>query len=98
MGKAEAVDAAEDEGTFQVVDTAEPNAFALQGGHVYVSRGLLALVNSEDELAGAIGHLEPCTEPLRGRSRSSKNSLPSDSSISSPAMDVTSSRVIRRRG
>ena len=42
--------------TFQVVDTAEPNAFALPGGHVYVSRGLLALVNSEDELAGVIGH------------------------------------------
>jgi len=42
--------------SFQVVDTAEPNAFALPGGHVYVSRGLLALVNSEDELAGVIGH------------------------------------------
>ena len=42
--------------TFQVVDTAEPNAFALPGGHVYVSRGLLALVNSEDELTGVIGH------------------------------------------
>jgi predicted Zn-dependent protease len=42
--------------TFQVVDTPEPNAFALPGGHVYVSRGLLALVNSEDELAGVIGH------------------------------------------
>ncbi len=42
--------------TFQVVDTPEPNAFALPGGHIYVSRGLLALVNSEDELAGVIGH------------------------------------------
>jgi len=42
--------------TFQVVDTREPNAFALPGGHIYVSRGLLALVNSEDELAGVIGH------------------------------------------
>ena len=42
--------------TFQVVDTPEPNAFALPGGHVFVSRGLLALVNSEDELAGVIGH------------------------------------------
>jgi Zn-dependent protease with chaperone function len=41
---------------FQIVDTAEPNAFALPGGYVYVSRGLLALVNSEDELAGVIGH------------------------------------------
>ncbi len=42
--------------SFQVVDMPEPNAFSLPGGHVYVSRGLLALVNSEDELAGVIGH------------------------------------------
>jgi predicted Zn-dependent protease len=41
---------------FHVVDTPEPNAFALPGGYVYVSRGLLALVNAEDELAGVIGH------------------------------------------
>ena len=41
---------------FQIVDMPEPNAFALPGGYVYVSRGLLALVNSEDELAGVIGH------------------------------------------
>ena len=41
---------------FQIVDTEEPNAFALPGGYVYVSRGLLVLVNSEDELAGVIGH------------------------------------------
>ena len=42
--------------TFHVVDMAEPNAFALPGGFVYVTRGLLALVNSEDELACIIGH------------------------------------------
>jgi predicted Zn-dependent protease len=42
--------------TFQIVDMAEPNAFALPGGYVYVSRGLLSLVNSEDELAGVMGH------------------------------------------
>jgi predicted Zn-dependent protease len=41
---------------FYVADMAVPNAFAIPGGHVYVSRGLLALVNSEDELAGVIGH------------------------------------------
>lgn len=42
--------------SFHVVDTPDPNAFALPGGHVYVTRGLLALVNSEDELAGVMGH------------------------------------------
>jgi predicted Zn-dependent protease len=42
--------------TFKVLDQEEPNAFALPGGHVYVSRGLLLLVKSEDELAGVLGH------------------------------------------
>ncbi len=41
---------------FHVLDMAEPNAFALPGGYVYVSRGILALTNSEDELAGILGH------------------------------------------
>ena len=42
--------------TFNVMDVDFPNAFALPGGYVYVSRGLLSLVNSEDELASVIGH------------------------------------------
>jgi predicted Zn-dependent protease len=41
---------------FHVVDMVEPNAFALPGGYVYVSRGLLALVNDEEELAGVLAH------------------------------------------
>jgi predicted Zn-dependent protease len=41
---------------FQIVDQFEPNAFALPGGFIYISRGLLALCNSEDELANVIGH------------------------------------------
>ena len=41
---------------FAIVDQAAPNAFALPGGYIYVSRGLLALTNSEDELANVIGH------------------------------------------
>jgi len=41
---------------FQIIDQAEPNAFATPGGYVYVSRGLLALINSEDELAGILAH------------------------------------------
>jgi predicted Zn-dependent protease len=41
---------------FHVVDMPEPNAFALPGGYVYVTRGLLALSNTEDELAGVVGH------------------------------------------
>jgi len=41
---------------FRVVDQEEPNAFALPGGYIFVSRGLLALANDEDELACVLGH------------------------------------------
>lgn len=41
---------------FRVVDQVEPNAFALPGGYIFVSRGLLALANDEDELACVLGH------------------------------------------
>jgi predicted Zn-dependent protease len=41
---------------FNVTDDIEPNAFALPGGYVYVTRGLVVLLNSEDELAGVLGH------------------------------------------
>ena len=41
---------------FRVVDSSDINAFALPGGYVYVTVGLLALVNSEAELAGVLGH------------------------------------------
>ena len=41
---------------FTVLDSHVPNAFALPGGFVYVTRGLLAIINSEDELAGVLGH------------------------------------------
>jgi predicted Zn-dependent protease len=41
---------------FQIVDQVEANAFALPGGYVFLSRGMLALANSEDELACVMGH------------------------------------------
>ncbi len=41
---------------FTVVDSGEINAFALPGGYIYLTRGLLAQCNSEAELAGVIGH------------------------------------------
>jgi predicted Zn-dependent protease len=39
-----------------VADDSEANAFALPGGWVYVTRGLLALTNREDEVAGVLAH------------------------------------------
>lgn len=40
----------------RVVDSPVVNAFALPGGYIYLTRGLLAYVNSEAELAGIAGH------------------------------------------
>lgn len=42
--------------TFTVLDSPVVNAFALPGGYVYVTRGLIALANNEAELAGVIAH------------------------------------------
>jgi predicted Zn-dependent protease len=41
---------------FRVLDSPVVNAFALPGGYIYVTRGLLAVVNSEAQLAGVLGH------------------------------------------
>jgi WD40 repeat protein len=41
---------------FFLVDLPDANAFVLPGGRIYVSRKLVALAQSEDELAGVIGH------------------------------------------
>jgi predicted Zn-dependent protease len=42
--------------TFRLVDSPVVNAFALPGGYVYFTRGILAHFNSEAELAGVMGH------------------------------------------
>ncbi len=41
---------------FTVLDSPEINAFALPGGYVYVTRGIMAYMDSEADLAGVIGH------------------------------------------
>lgn len=41
---------------FKVVDSPQINAFALPGGYIYVTRGILAVMNNEAELAGVLGH------------------------------------------
>ncbi|MEM8934210.1 MAG: M48 family metallopeptidase, partial [Acidobacteriota bacterium] len=42
--------------TFRVLDDPVVNAFALPGGYIYVTRGILAHMNSEAELAAVLGH------------------------------------------
>ncbi len=41
---------------FTILNTQIVNAFALPGGFVYITRGLLALASSEAELAGVLSH------------------------------------------
>ncbi len=42
--------------TVTILDTAEVNAFALPGGYVYVTRGILALASDTSELAAVLAH------------------------------------------
>jgi predicted Zn-dependent protease len=42
--------------TFPVLDDPSVNAFALPGGYIYVTTGILSYLNSEGELAGVLGH------------------------------------------
>lgn len=39
-----------------IPDTGFVNAFALPGGHVFIGKGLLQLMQTEDELASVLGH------------------------------------------
>ena len=41
---------------FEVMDSPVVNAFAAPGGYVFITRGLLAAVNDEAELAGVLAH------------------------------------------
>lgn len=42
--------------SFRVVDDPTPNAFALPGGPIFITRGLLVLMENEAELAAVLGH------------------------------------------
>jgi predicted Zn-dependent protease len=42
--------------TFTIVDSPAINAFALPGGYIYLTRGILAYLDDEAELAGVLGH------------------------------------------
>jgi predicted Zn-dependent protease len=42
--------------TFKVVDDPSPNAFALPGGFIFVTRGMMDLMTNESQLATVVGH------------------------------------------
>jgi predicted Zn-dependent protease len=41
---------------FYVINAPDPNAFAIPGGHVFVTTGLLTLAENEQEIAGVLSH------------------------------------------
>src|ERR1043166_961405 len=41
---------------FFIIDLPEANAFDVPGGYIFISRKLIGFTNSEDELAGVMGH------------------------------------------
>ena len=41
---------------FTVIDSPDINAFALPGGYIYINRGLMSYLSSEEELAAVLGH------------------------------------------
>ena len=41
---------------YSVVDVPAINAFALPGGYIYITRGILPFLNDEAQLAGVLGH------------------------------------------
>ncbi|MCS6919565.1 MAG: M48 family metalloprotease [Fimbriimonadales bacterium] len=42
--------------TFRIIDEKDVNAFSVPGGFIFVNRGLLEFVSSDDELAGVLAH------------------------------------------
>ena len=61
--------------TFTVLDSPVVNAFALPGGYVYVTRGLLALADNEAEVAGVLAHEIAHITARHGSKRQSKGTL-----------------------
>lgn len=58
-----------------VLNSPVRNAFAVPGGYVYVTRELLALMNSEDELAFVLGHEMGHVAARHGQKRQTRSTI-----------------------
>ena len=61
--------------SFKVVDDPAVNAFALPGGYVYITRGLLTHLDSEAELVAVLGHEVGHVTARHGVNQASKQML-----------------------
>jgi predicted Zn-dependent protease len=61
--------------TVTLLNSPAENAFAIPGGYVYVTRQLLALMNSEAELAAVLGHEVGHVAARHSNSRSTRSTL-----------------------
>jgi predicted Zn-dependent protease len=60
----------------RLIDVAEINAFSIPGGFIYVTKGLMGAIQSDDELAGVLAHemahnchYDALVQALHGRAR-----------------------------
>jgi predicted Zn-dependent protease len=61
--------------SFKIVDDPAVNAFALPGGYVYITRGLLTHLESEAELVAVLGHEVGHVTARHGVNQASKQAL-----------------------
>ena len=46
-----------------MVDSPAVNAFAIPGGHVYLTQGIMAFLGDEADMAGVLGHETGTSRP-----------------------------------
>ena len=60
---------------FTVLDSPQVNAFAIPGGYIYITRGMMAYLGSEAELCGVLGHELGHITARHGVKQYSKNQI-----------------------
>jgi len=61
--------------TFTLLDSPQVNAFALPGGYIYITRGIMAYMTKEAHLAGVIGHEIGHVTAAHGAQRAAQSTI-----------------------